>query len=53
MGWLIDPDEKSVFVYAPKQQPEVFEESGEQLPVPSFVKELHLSVGELFNWLLD
>ena len=53
MGWLIDPDEKSVFVYAPKQQPEVFEESGEQLPVPSLVKELHLSVSELFNWLLD
>lgn len=53
MNWLIDPDEKSVFVYTPKQQPEVFEESGEQLPVPSFAKELKLSVGDLFNWLLD
>lgn len=53
MGWLIDPDEKSVFVYTPKQQPEVFEESGEQLPVPSFAKELRLSVGDLFGWLLD
>ena len=53
MGWLIDSDEKTVFVYTPNQQPEVFEEPGEQLPVPSFANELHLSVGELFNWLLD
>lgn len=53
MGWLIDPDEKTVFVYTPNQQPEVFEEPGEQLPVPSLANELHLSVGELFNWLLD
>lgn len=53
MGWLIDPDEQSVFVYTPKQQPEVFEEPGEQLPVPSFAKELQLSVGNLFGWLLE
>lgn len=53
MGWLIDPDEKTVFVYTPKQQPEVFEEPGEQLPVPSFAKQLQLSVGNLFGWLLE
>jgi len=53
MGWLIDPDEQSVFVYMPKQQPEVFEETEEQLLVPSFATELQLTVGELFGWLLE
>jgi len=53
MGWLIDPDEQSVFVYTPKQQPEVFESPEEQLPVPSFATELRLTVGELFGWLLE
>jgi len=53
MGWLIDPDEQSVFVYMPRQQPEVFELPEEQLPVPSFATELRLSVGELFSWLLE
>ena len=28
MGWLIDPDKQTVFVYLPKQQPEVFDGSG-------------------------
>lgn len=53
MGWLIAPDEQSVFVYMPRQQPEVFELPEEQLPVPSFATELRLSVGELFGWLLE
>lgn len=53
MGWLIDPDEQTVFVYLPKQQTEVFDEQGKQLPVPSFASELRLTVGELFGWLLE
>lgn len=53
MGWLIDPDEQTVFVYLPKQQTEVFDEPEELLPVPSFASELRLTVGELFGWLLD
>nr|WP_250122930.1 Uma2 family endonuclease [Chroococcidiopsis sp. CCMEE 29] len=53
MGWLIDPDEQSMFVYMPKQQPEVFESLEEQLPVPSFATELRLTVGDLFGWLLE
>ena len=28
MGWLIDPDKQTVFVYLPKQQLEVFDGSG-------------------------
>lgn len=53
MGWLIDPDEQSVFVYTSKQQPEVFEEPGEQLPVPAFASELRLNTEDLFGWLLE
>jgi Uma2 family endonuclease len=53
MGWLIDPEEQTVFVYRAKQQPEVFDEPEQQLPVPSFASEVRLSVGELFGWLLE
>ncbi|MBD2774978.1 Uma2 family endonuclease [Iningainema tapete] len=51
MGWLIDPDEQTVFVYQPLQLPEVFDESEQQLPVPSFASEIRLTVGDLFGWL--
>ncbi len=51
MGWLIDPDEKSIFVYAPNRQLEVFENPEEPLPVPSFASELRLTVDSLFAWL--
>ncbi|HBL10029.1 MAG TPA: hypothetical protein DD379_01050 [Cyanobacteria bacterium UBA11162] len=53
MGWLIDPDEQTVFVYLPKQQPEVFDEPEQKLPVPSFANELDLSVASVFGWLLE
>ncbi|HIK31185.1 MAG TPA: Uma2 family endonuclease [Oscillatoriales cyanobacterium M59_W2019_021] len=53
MGWLIDPDEKTVFVYRPKQETEVFDRSDEVLPMPPFASELQLTVGDLFSWLLD
>jgi len=53
IGWLIDPAEQTVFVYLAKQQPEVFDELEQQLPVPSFASELRLSVGELFGWLRE
>jgi Uma2 family endonuclease len=53
MGWLIDPEEQTVFVYLPKQEPQIFDKSEQQLPVPAFAAELQLSVGELFGWLLE
>lgn len=53
MGWLIDPDEQSVFVYTPKQQPEVFEEPEAMLAVPSFANELQLTVKDVFGWLQE
>lgn len=53
MGWLIDPDEQTVFVYLPNQQLQVFDEPELKLPVPAFVSELDLSVGTIFGWLLE
>lgn len=53
MGWLIDPNEQTIFGYQPKQQPEAFDEPEQQLPVPSFASELKLTVKDIFNWLLE
>ncbi len=52
MGWLIDPDEKTVFVYRPKQEIEVFDQPDVLLPMPLFVRALNLTVKDLFAWLL-
>ncbi|PZV19340.1 MAG: hypothetical protein DCF22_00215 [Leptolyngbya sp.] len=51
MGWLIDPDEKTVFVYRPKQETEVFDQPDESLPTPFFA-DLQLTSKALFAWLL-
>ncbi len=53
MGWLIDPKEKSVFVYLPNQATKVYEEPETKLPVPEFAKDFSLTVESLFNWLLE
>ena len=54
MGWLIDPEEQTVFVDRSLHQVEVFEARSEQLlPVPFFASELQLDVVELFGWLLE
>ncbi len=53
MGWLIDPDEKTVFVYYPKQETQVFDLPEALLPVPLFASELQLTVSDLFGWLLE
>ncbi len=52
MGWLIDPDEKTVFVYRPKQETEVFDDPNTFLLVPYFASQLQLTVKDLFDWLL-
>ncbi len=53
MGWLIDPDDKAIFVYRPKQETEVFDEPDQVLPMPAFVKEINLTVKNLFDWLSE
>ncbi|MDZ8140233.1 MAG: Uma2 family endonuclease [Nostoc sp. DedQUE04] len=53
MGWLIDPEEQTVFVYIRNQQPVMLDEQEALLPVPDFASELRLTVGDLFGWLLE
>jgi len=53
MGWLIDPDEQTVFAYLPQQQPQVFDQPHDLLPVPTFASEFQLTLGDLFAWLLE
>jgi len=52
-GWLIDPEEQSVFVYLPDRPTDVFDQLEARLPVPEFAKDFNLTVGTLFGWLLD
>ena len=46
MGWLIDPEERSVLVYFPDQPTAVYEEPETLLPVPEFAKALS-------NYIID
>ena len=51
MGWLIDPETLSVLIYPPQQQPKLLQEETAILPSPELVKDLQLTVGDLFGWL--
>ena len=49
LGWFIDPDDGSVLVFIPNQQPELLQGS-DRLPVLAGI-ELELTVAQLFGWL--
>lgn len=51
MGWLIDCEEKLIFVYFFDSRVAVFENSNDYLPVPKFAGTFTLTVGKLFSWL--
>jgi Uma2 family endonuclease len=53
MGWLIDPDEQTLFIYRSKQEPEVLDLPDEVVPMPSFASQLQITIQELFAWLLE
>ncbi|MEC4986746.1 MAG: Uma2 family endonuclease [Oscillatoria sp. PMC 1068.18] len=51
LGWLIDPKTRSILVYPPGNQPEIFEAESDNLPIPDFVTNFQLTLGQLFSWL--
>jgi Uma2 family endonuclease len=53
MGWMIDPDDRTVFVYQPNQEIAIFDDVEAILPMPEFARSLQLTIGELFSWLTD
>ncbi|MDJ0597556.1 MAG: Uma2 family endonuclease [Crocosphaera sp.] len=57
LGWLIDPDERSIFVFQPQQTPKIYKadlsnSEIEQESLPTLDKiELDLTANKLFSWL--
>lgn len=51
MGWLIDPEDRSLLIYPAAQQPDFLQEEQEVLPVLNIVSDLQLTVGDIFSWL--
>ncbi|RMF64696.1 MAG: Uma2 family endonuclease [Cyanobacteria bacterium J069] len=51
IGWLIDPNIKSVLVYPSGQQPEFLQKPAEKLLMPDFLAQMQLTVADLFSWL--
>jgi Uma2 family endonuclease len=51
LGWLIDPEEKTILIFRPNQQPIALEDESDILPMPSLLGDWSLTLGELFSWL--
>lgn len=51
LGWLIDPEQKSILVFPSQQQPQIIEDSQTLLPVLDLGVEIKLTLGDIFSWL--
>jgi Uma2 family endonuclease len=51
LGWLIDPADRTIFIYHPNGTMEIFDEPEARLPVPEFARSIELTVGDVFGWL--
>jgi Uma2 family endonuclease len=51
LSWLIDAEDLNVLIYPPNQQPIYLENEQDILPVPALFSDLHLTLGQLFDWL--
>lgn len=49
LGWLVDPDDKSILIFLPNQQPKLFKGS-DKLTVLDGI-DLELTAEEVFSWL--
>lgn len=49
LGWLLDPDDRSILVFQPKQQPELRQEQDDLIVLDGI--ELNLTVEQVFSWL--
>jgi Uma2 family endonuclease len=50
LGWLIDPDDKSVMIFQPNQLPEI-KYNTEILPVLTVLGSWEISAADIFSWL--
>jgi Uma2 family endonuclease len=51
MGWLIDPEDRSVIVIGVGQIFDAIDEPNAILPVPEFAKSIQLTIADIFGWL--
>jgi Uma2 family endonuclease len=51
MGWLIDPESKSVTISRTGQNILILDDPIDVLPVPEFARVVELSIGTVFGWL--
>jgi Uma2 family endonuclease len=49
LGWLLDPDDRSVIVFQPNQQPQLFYNEDHLITLPEI--ELNLGAKQIFDWL--
>jgi Uma2 family endonuclease len=49
LGWFVDPDDRSILVFLPGQQPELMQGSDHLLVLEEI--ELELTVNQVFGWL--
>lgn len=49
LGWLLDPDDRSILVFQPKQQPELRQGKDDLIVLDGI--ELNLTVEQVFGWL--
>lgn len=51
LGWLVDPEEKTVIIFQPGQQPVHLEEPGDRLLTLPILNDWTLTLEEMFSWL--
>ncbi len=51
LGWLIDPEERTVIIFQPHQQPVVLDEDGDRLIGLDLLGNWDLTIAKLFSWL--
>ncbi len=51
MGWLIDPNDRSVVVSGAGYNAVVVDELTDILPVPDFAESMEISIDQMFGWL--
>jgi Uma2 family endonuclease len=51
MGWLIDPNDRSIFICLPDRNLQIIDEPTTVLPVPEFAAAIELTVEQIFSWI--
>lgn len=53
IAWLLDPDDKVIFIYRANQALQIYDRPEQVLPMPDFASDLQLTVENIFSWLSE